>query len=419
MDDEQGPWWTQPPEPPRSTASGSASGSSPDAALAPPRAEQSNGAGGLRHPGLKLSRASTAPSSPAPPRPRWTATPSVKQDPDQAGSSSGLDAQDGQDAQLRVNGTAGDPDGSPTQALDADDIFATFTQSAPEGIITGPIPSQAGTRAADRPDQASYPGRPGAAPFEAQPPQLEPAADHPWHWPGDPRILLAGGAGVLVVVVIALLLLAGGGGKDAHKAGATPSTTALTGASAAEASFGGQRPKNLTEVSSSTAGRLLAKAGQKGGGSVVEGWTWNDKNGSNLVVTTRKTLTHGHTALTVIHVARLDTDKPDTLRGLREPTLPQCRAGGTAGFTKNSLLVRDLNQDGVAEIAAGWSSRCGSQKSSEVKLALITGDKKFIIRGDGVIGGKSGAATADPSKQSDWPAGYLKALQALFHHLYY
>ena len=124
--------------------------------------------------------------------------------------------------------------------------------------------------------------------------------------------------------------------------------------------------------------------------------------------------------LTVIHVAELFSSNPKTLRVMRDPNLPVgCPGGGTAAFTKDAMLVRDLNGDGYADVTVGWSSRCGSKGAkSEVKLAVISNGKKYIIRGRGVIGSSSGTTAPDPGT-SHWPATYLSTADHLFHKLYY
>lgn len=432
MDDEQGPWWTQPPEPrsepdsPKRTEPRRA-GTRPAGSAG----QQERASEQLEHPGLKLdvdrgsapaqappSPHSLPPALPHPPKPRWTVAPGVDVGlgPDDPEADPGADTRPDlkPDSRPDLKPDPG-PDSRPdrrkpqsearTETLPAvpDDIFATFTPADPDGIITGPIPSQP---FGESHTSVAVPQLSGAPPERPKRPLA------------DPRMVLIGGAGLLVVAVIVLLAMLSGGdiGGSANQ---TPNsvTAKRTGVAAAAASFGGQVPSGLARVGAGKAAAILVKAGQKGSGEVNEAWTWKDKNGTNLVVSTVQTLPGKHAKLQVIHVAHVESDSPKPLRIMTEPSLPTCRAGGTAQFTK-SLLVRDLNKDDVAEIAAGWSSHCGSQKSSEVKLALITGGHKYIIRGKGVIGGKPGRADPDP-KPAGWPDGFFPALQAVFHKLYY
>jgi hypothetical protein len=119
----------------------------------------------------------------------------------------------------------------------------------------------------------------------------------------------------------------------------------------------------------------------------------------------------------VIHISQLD-DQPKTLRIMRDPNLPDCKGTGTAGFTNSAVIVRDLNSDNIAEVTAGWSSRCADSNQSQIRLALITNGDKYIIRGQGVIGqAGSGSSELDP-KASHWPKSYRVALTKLYRKLY-
>jgi hypothetical protein len=311
------------------------------------------------------------------------------------------------------------PDGAssiPTpRSLAAEGIFATFSGSDPRPTMTGPIPAQ--------PESGDVDGhtRPPSLLDRVARWQAPPAADpdgapHPAGWgPGSPRRVLIAVAGVLAVALVGLVTLINGG--DGRSAARTASGTPAAAPAAAAADFGGTAPGDLTKVGSVQAQELLRSVGQNGTGTVVEAWTWKDSNGSNLVATTRTVEAGQHQSLKVIHLASMETDSPRTVRIMKDPNLPDCAAGGTAGFTKNSLLVRDLDGDGVAEVAAGWASRCQGARVSEVRLALISDGRKFIIRGQGVLG-TGGSGVPDP-KAASWPDGYAPALRKLFTRLYY
>ena len=232
----------------------------------------------------------------------------------------------------------------------------------------------------------------------------------------EPRFLLmAVGSGLVVLLVLLVVLLFDRGGDEDPTAGPTPSTRS----NAVSAAVTGKTPAGLKRVSDAQATELLRKAGQSGGGQVVEAWSWNDENGRNLVVSTTEVTKKNRQTLKVIHVADLDGN-PRTLRVMTDPDLPDCKnkdAVGAAGFTKNSMVVRDINGDGVAEVTAGWTSRCGSSSGpSEIKLALITNGKKYIIRESGVVG-KAGTGRADP-KSGSWPDGFYESLTKLYKKLY-
>ena len=211
-----------------------------------------------------------------------------------------------------------------------------------------------------------------------------------------------------VVLVIVLVQALTGGGEDP----APPPTAQAAGGAAATAGS----PKDFGKVGAAAAEKDLGRVGQTAG-DVVGAWRWSDKNGRNLLATTREKSGANQT-LRVVHVARLDKT-PKTLRVMTDPGLPGCRSGaGATGFTKNSVQVRDLDKDSVAEVLVGWFSRCGgSEAESTVKLALLSNGDKYILRGQGVVG--SGGSQAPEPAAKSWPKAYLKAANAEFKKLYF
>jgi hypothetical protein len=405
VDDEQGPWWTRPPEPgPQARArqggddeyppTDSQAPSDPYAAVDPYAPADPNAPVGQYAP--------TNPYAPADPAPK---------------------AEPGRPSFRRVavpQKPASPPPADQTQTLPAaveDDIFATF--SGPIPLVGAPSPDS--TKAASYP--SSYPL-----------PNLDGGPEDPLnHWRDDRprrlpplklpegRILLLGVAGGLVLVLIVLVALITGGGSGAPPK--KPPRTAVAAKSTVNTTteMPGRNPAGLKKLGDAEATALLRKAGEGPSGSIVEAWSWSDKNGHNLVVTSTEASKTGKQTLRVIHVAGLDGPSPKTLRIMRDPNLPtSCRSTGTAGFTKNALIVRDLNSDGIAEVMAGWSSRCGGKGTdSEVKLALITNGDKYILRGKGVIG-KQGSGDLTPAPRSaKWPKSFFKTLSNLFAQLYY
>jgi hypothetical protein len=283
------------------------------------------------------------------------------------------------------------------------DIFATFS---------GPTSGYDGGPAA--PPPAGPPGPPDPAAPER--PSLQRLAQLAQTNLPEPRILLLAGAGLLVVLLIVVVALVTGGSPKSAPTTQPPASTAPGGAKATV--LKGKKPDGLKQVGNDVAAAQLRQAGATAGGTIIEAWGWKDVNGQNLVVTSISTNGAKRT-LKVTHLARLEGD-PRTLRVMRDPNLPSgCSGGGTAGFTPKALHVVDLNGDNVAEVVSGWSSRCGGAgTSSQIRLALITNGKKYIIRGQGVVGdAKSGSFTADP-KAKNWPPGFLKALTAEYRNLY-
>jgi hypothetical protein len=225
--------------------------------------------------------------------------------------------------------------------------------------------------------------------------------------PTDPRTrAVAGGVVAVLLVVLVVRVATGGGDGDAPP----PTTQASAGQAAAGT------PKDFAKVSSAAAVKDLKLAGENKG-EVVGAWRWSDRNGRNLLATTRERSGANQT-LRVIHVARLDKD-PKSLRVMIDPGLPGCGNGaGAAAFTKNSVRVRDLDKNGVAEVLVGWFSRCGSASAeSTVKLALLSNGDKYILRGEGVIG-SGGSQAPDPAAKS-WPKPFLKTASAAFKDLYF
>jgi hypothetical protein len=393
VDDEQGPWWTRPPEPDAQQRSDTEAPppqypahqpTAPIPGLEPapfdptlvvpgpmvaPEAEPDSPAPTTtsdREPGSDQPEPEPAP----PPRPKRPVVRRVAVVPPER-----------PERPARPVPAARPDDRTETLPAVSDDIFATFSGPA----STAPYPPA---------DPAPPPG-----------PRRRPRIDLP-----ETRVLLlAGAAGLVAVLIVIVALLTGGSGDDPDRPAARePAPTSTVGA-----------VKGLKKVEPAAASELLQKAGQSSYGSVVEAWTWKDSNGENLVATTIAAAPRKHRTLRVIHVADLDHD-PRTLRVMRDPGLPAgCQAAGSADFTPKSLVVRDLDDDDIAEVSAGWTSRCGGPGSpSVIKLALITNGVKYIIRGEGVVPGADVDAAVPAPRASKWPDGYFKALAAQYRSLY-
>jgi hypothetical protein len=235
-----------------------------------------------------------------------------------------------------------------------------------------------------------------------------PGRDRLTKLPADGRTVAIVGGVVAVLLVVLVVRVLTGGGDDAPP----PVAQTSTGQNAAAAG----QPKDFAKVGAAAAVKDLRRAGEARG-DVVGAWRWNDDNGRNLLATTRERSGANQT-LRVVHVAALDED-PKTLRVMIDPNLPGCRGGGgTAGFTKNSVQVRDLDRDGIAEVLVGWFARCGGADSdSTVKLAVLSDGDKYILRGQGVVG--SGGSQAPEPAAKSWPKPFLKAATSEFKTLYF
>jgi len=401
VDDQQGPWWTRPPEPgqPVPPVQRRRTSGQQDVDLEyPPNRDESET---VAH---DEARTEYLPNGYAPP---------AEPDPYAAPAEPETEPEPPKPAVRRVAVVPPSRPATPaydrgssedrTETLPAvpNEIFATFSGSTP-GPTGGPSVTSTTIGAAVPPEE---PGRPPAE----RPNLLHLAqANLP-----EPRVLLLAGAGALVVLLIVVVaLVTGGGPKDAPT---TQPPTASAKAGATPEALKGKIPNGLKKVSSADAAAQLREVGAAAGGTIVEAWGWTDKNGQNLVATS---ISGGNRrTLKVTHLAGLDAD-PRRLRVMRDPNLPTgCSGGGTAGFTPKSLAVVDLDGDDVAEVVTGWSSRCGGPGTrSQIRLALITNGKKYIIRGQGVIGQSEGGV-ADP-RASNWPTGYYKALAQHYRNLY-
>jgi hypothetical protein len=230
----------------------------------------------------------------------------------------------------------------------------------------------------------------------------------------EPRVLVLGAAAALVGVLIVVVALVSGNGTKAEP---EPGASAQPSPVAAASKLTGRTPDGLRQVSALDAAAQLRKAGKGPGGSIVEAWGWDDRNGRNLVVTSVASARGNKQTLRVIHIAGLDAEAR-TLRVMTDPNLPaNCRGAGTAGFTPKALIVRDLDSNNVAEVITGWTSRCGGRANeSQIRLALITDGDKYILRGEGVVG-RAGIFVPAPG-DSRWPKGFLEMLGTQYRTLY-
>jgi hypothetical protein len=394
--DAQGPWWTRPPEPgpPAPPVQRRRIAEPDDAEADYPTAERpvTDRSSTVSYLPSAYAPSDPAQAEPAPPPPPPPAKPVIRRvavipptppppRPVAPGSQEDL-----------------------TESLPpvGDDIFATFSGPLPVGTAgpraPGPSPAAGHSRPNDQLEGLD-PDRPGLLQQINLP---------------EPRVLLLGAAAALVVLLIVVVALLGGR-PETTDPGAGAAVTKPSAAAAAK--LDGRDPRGLKKVGSAAAIADLRKAGRGTSGTIVEAWGWEDKNGRNLVATSIASAGANDKTLRVIHVAGLDTDAV-TLRLMRDSNLPaRCNGAGSAGFTPGSLIVRDLNSDDYAEVLTGWSSRCGgTQNRSQIRLALITNGKKYILRGQGVIG-KPGAVTPDP-RPADWPNGFYKVLIDQYRRLY-
>jgi hypothetical protein len=415
VDDEQGPWWTRPPEP--GSQAPQVQRRRPDDVEYPPAEQQT------------IAVPAPAPAPTEYFRPRLVQPP-VEPEPPEPEPEPEPEPAPPTPPKPVVRRVAVTPPPPPpvrtvnrdlrddrTETLPAvsDDIFATFSGPPVSGGVTADRvrggsthPQTSGrNRAGDPLDESPAERQPGLPGLLAQVKQV--------NLP-EPRVLLLAAAAALVGVLIVVVALVSGRGTATDPSTKAPSAAPSPGSAAA--ALQGKDPAGLKQVSAVDAAAQLRKANQGPGGSIVEAWGWNDKNGRNLVVTSIAAAGANKRTLRVIHIAGLDTE-PRTLRVMKDPNLPAgCRGRGVAGFTPKALIVRDLDGNNVAEVITGWTSRCGGVgNQSQIKLALITDGKKYILRGQGVIGRPGGTITPAP-RSANWPNGYFKAVTDTYRKLY-
>ncbi|HET9657208.1 MAG TPA: hypothetical protein VFP72_17785 [Kineosporiaceae bacterium] len=231
-------------------------------------------------------------------------------------------------------------------------------------------------------------------------------------------------------------------------------------------------PTDVSTVGSDQATADLGSAGVRDDGQIVGAYEWTDSRGRSLLAEVAQVDDQAdgsptQVSLRAYYVTGLG-GQPTVQRRLRDPKL-RCGEHGpvTAAFTDSAFTVRDLDGDGAPEVVVGWTSRCWDPtSSSRVRLAVMSGPKLYVLRGDGVVtgtaanqagsgvppggppgghqggnhqggnqqggngqpgsgqngNGRPGNGQNGPSSSpggDQWPPGLLGAATAMFHGLYY
>lgn len=199
-----------------------------------------------------------------------------------------------------------------------------------------------------------------------------------------PQLLIVSGVvATLLASVVALAILLPGAAEESAPAEAEADLKA-----ALAAPDGDQALIDLETISPTEAQHLVRGTGSRSLGSIEHAWTWTDRNGFNLVTTSR--VIRGtpenpkQVTVQVSHLANLD-GRPRQLALIQDPVSCDHRGLLRAGFTPGALRVSDLDGDGVAEITADWWFTCGDDQpdGTTVKLALLSNGHAFIERGTG------------------------------------
>ena len=131
--------------------------------------------------------------------------------------------------------------------------------------------------------------------------------------------------------------------------------------------------------------------------------------------------------LHVYHAAGLGQSPRMLLTPLRDPGTPNCDLDFGLDFVPGSVRVTDADGDGYGEATVGWWSVCrGDPGQERIKLALLTKDTYYILRGVGLRAGETLPAgiTVPPATfrpnvpEGRWPAGSYAATTALFKQLF-
>ena len=87
----------------------------------------------------------------------------------------------------------------------------------------------------------------------------------------------------------------------------------------------------LSKVEAVAASEMLQRADADSGGTVIEAYQWSDKNGTNLIAAIKIKAPKRKNTLKVVHVVGLEGDDPDVERAMVDPDLPACDNGRAGG----------------------------------------------------------------------------------------
>lgn len=173
-------------------------------------------------------------------------------------------------------------------------------------------------------------------------------------------------------------------------------------------------------------------------GTVEQAVQWEDRNGRNVLLASRR-IDHNRGdggpdagTIVVLLVSHLD-GRAEVERTMTDsigtPTRP-CALDLGLGVVPGSLTVRDDDHDGVGEVTAAWWTSCsGDAGQVSTRLALLSGPKKYILRGSGLpkpeytdaerrkLGVPPASFSASPGR-SGWPANSYARVTALARQLF-
>jgi hypothetical protein len=196
-------------------------------------------------------------------------------------------------------------------------------------------------------------------------------------------------------------------------------------------------------VNPAAAAKALTARGVDVAGTPIEAWSWTDRSGHNLFLTTKQPVlgeiydgVMRNGILTAydargVGSAHMKVTVPLEMNNNEGPGRPLCDVDGGLDFVNYSTVVSDSNHDGVAEVALGWWRMCrGDVGPATANLLVSTGGRAYRISGTGTpieltkaerdahIFPPAGRfpLTATPSpRPGAWPRGVYADADALYH----
>ncbi|MFN8075647.1 MAG: hypothetical protein U0Q15_09530 [Kineosporiaceae bacterium] len=197
----------------------------------------------------------------------------------------------------------------------------------------------------------------------------------------------------------------------------------------------------VSAMSTSRAVDLVTGTRPDGGvqGVPKEAWTWRDGRYVHVLLATLTQhqstetvdgtpMTRTDGATTRIYYAYGDSlDSLTLARTMTDPNGGICEVEFGADMTTGSVTAFDADGDGVSEVTVGWEWICrGDPGPSEVRLAMLKGKDKYILRGTGVLFGSDPGDNLDPPPAqftpepaaSQWPGRSYSMVTDLFRSLW-
>lgn len=264
-------------------------------------------------------------------------------------------------------------------------------------------------------------------------------------WP-----FVVGGAAVVTAIgVIALVSLVRGlDGAVAADDESTPAPSPEAPSAAASAPVAAtttgapSAPVAVGDLAARPAAELPAAARDAAPGTVEDEWyEWTDANGTNALVLSVETAPRQGRAdgdsgrvieaeaSTLYATLLAGTDGSyRTLRQLTDPGVDPCGEDLSNEFTDGTVQLTDSDGDGIGEITVGWAYACrGDVSPLTVKLALLEGKDKYILRGTGWDFEVPDDADLPPLEEplftpepeaADWPDGAYDSTASLYRERY-